>query len=136
MPSSPPIVISSIDARRLESLLASLSTAPTDVTDALGDELARAELREPGAMPADVVTMNSRVVCIDEATGAERELSLVYPADADAAKGAISVLAPVGAALLGLSVGQSIEWPLPGGRTVSLRGARVLYQPESQGIYD
>ena len=128
--SSPEIIVSRVDARRLESLLASLHDDAGTVADALESELARAELREPDAMPKDVVMMNSDVVCVDESSGATRELRLVYPQDADAAKGHVAVLAPVGAALLGLSVGQSIEWPMPNGRTTRLRVSAVPLQPE------
>jgi regulator of nucleoside diphosphate kinase len=85
-------------------------------------------------VPPDVVTMNSQVVCIDETTGAEHTLRLVYPDMADVARQYVSVLAPMGAALLGLSIGQAIDWPMPGGRTSRLRVERVLYQPEASGL--
>lgn len=130
---SPSLVMSVRDVRRLEQLLASDEVAGSPVAEALEGELLRAELREPGAMPPDVVTMNSEVLCIDETTGAERVLRLVYPTDADASKGHVSVLAPVGAALLGLAAGQTIEWPLPGGKSTRLRVKAVLYQPEASG---
>lgn len=134
MQNQPPSLVMSVrDVRRLEQLLASDEVAGSPVAEALEGELLRAELREPGAMPPDVVTMNSEVLCIDETTGAERVLRLVYPADADASKGHVSVLAPVGAALLGLAVGQTIEWPLPGGKSTRLRVKAVLYQPEASG---
>jgi regulator of nucleoside diphosphate kinase len=68
---------------------------------------------------------------VDEMSGKEFELTLVYPDDAHITHGAVSVLAPVGSALLGLSVGQSIEWPLPGGRKMNLRVLEVTYQPEA-----
>jgi regulator of nucleoside diphosphate kinase len=87
-------------------------------------------------MPPDTVTMNSLVLCVDETTGAEHQLQLVYPRDADAAQGKVSVLAPVGAALLGLSAGQAIDWPLPGGRSTRLRVLRVIDQPEAHGRLD
>lgn len=130
----PSIVVSVRDGRRLEALLSGRAGEGSLVAEALQQELDRADWREPDEIPADVVTMNSRVLCVDETTGAERELRLVYPPDADAAHGAVSILAPVGAALLGLSVGQSIDWPLPGGRTTRLRVSAVLYQPEASGL--
>src|SRR5690606_6884419 len=123
------IILSSRDLARLERILES-ATGP--VAEALEDELVRADVREPGAIPADVVTMNSQVVCVD-ADGNEQTVRLVFPNEADAATGKVSVLAPVGAALLGLTAGQSIEWPLPGGRTTRMRVDRVLYQPEAAG---
>jgi regulator of nucleoside diphosphate kinase len=118
---TPPLIVSTSDYARLEALLASDAGAASPIAAQLEQELLRAELREPAEVPADVVTMNSEVVCADESAGTERRLRLVYPRDADAASGRISVLAPVGAALLGLSVGQSIDWPLPGGRRTRLR---------------
>lgn len=126
---APPLIISTRDYRRLEALLQSEAGAASPVADRLEQELLRAELLEPPQVPADVVTMESDVVCIDEISGTERRLRLVYPRDADAAAGHVSVLAPVGAALLGLSVGQSIEWPLPGGRTTRLKVTAIASQP-------
>lgn len=136
MPSLPSIIISAKDAQRLEHLLDSAAGEASVVAQALESELERAEIRAPASMPPDVVTMNSRVLCVEEGSGAEHVIRLVYPADADASAGDVSVLAPVGAALLGLSVGQSIEWPVPGGRTTRIRVAQLLYQPESAGIFD
>lgn len=130
----PALIISARDARRLEALIASPQAEGSAVAEALEDELLRAEVREPQDIPADVVTMNSKVVCIDETSGVERTLQLVYPDGAQASEHAVSVLAPVGAALLGLSVGQSIEWPLPGGRRTRLRVDRIIYQPEASGL--
>ena len=84
---------------------------------------------EPTKIPPDVVTMNSRVRFEDLDTG-------VYPKDADVNEGRVSVLAPVGSALLGLSVGQSIQWPLPGEKNRHLRVVSVTYQPEAAGDLD
>lgn len=103
--------------------------------DELETELSRADVVAPTEIPPDVVTMNSRARFVDEDTGEEMELTLVYPRDADLSRGRVSVLAPVGAALLGLSVGQSIEWPLPRGGTRRLRVSAVVYQPEAAGDY-
>lgn len=72
-------------------------------------------------LPPGVVTPGARVRFEDERTGAVREATLVYPAGADASAGRISVLAPVGAALLGLAVGDTISWPLPDGREARIR---------------
>jgi regulator of nucleoside diphosphate kinase len=69
----------------------------------------------------------------DEETGESREVSLVYPMDSDPEQGRISVLSPVGSALLGLSVGQTIDWPLPRGRLKRIRVVEVVYQPEAAG---
>lgn len=99
----------------------------------LRQELERAVVVSSAAVPPDVATMNSRVRYSDEKDGARRAVSLVYPSQADAAKGKISVLAPVGTALLGLSEGQSIEWQFPDGARRRLKLEEVLYQPERIG---
>jgi regulator of nucleoside diphosphate kinase len=78
--------------------------------------------------------MNSEVVYEDFATGARRTVRLVYPKDADASRGWISVLAPIGSALLGLRVGQEIEWQLPTERR-RLFVVEIRYQPESRGDF-
>jgi len=77
--------------------------------------------------------MNSSADCVDEASNKHYTLTLVYPKDADADAGRISVLAPVGSALLGLRVGQTIDWPGQGGRTLRLKVTAIHYQPESAG---
>jgi regulator of nucleoside diphosphate kinase len=79
------------------------------------DEIDRATICDRTAIPPDVVTMGSSVTFIDEKSGAERTVRLVYPAEADIAAGRMSILTPVGAGLIGLSVGQSINWPDRGG---------------------
>lgn len=77
----------------------------------LMDELVRAELHEPGALPDQTVVMNARIDFIDEGTGTQRTVQLVYPNDADIAEGRVSILTPVGAGLIGMSAGCSILWP-------------------------
>ncbi len=79
------------------------------------DEIDRAAICDRADIPPDVVTMGSNVTFIDEKSGAQRTVRLVYPADADIAAGRMSILTPVGAGLIGLSVGQSINWPDRGG---------------------
>jgi len=96
-------------------------------------ELERAIVVSSALVPADVATMNSRVRYMDEKDGARRTVSLVYPSDAEVAKGKISVLAPVGTALLGLSEGQSIAWDFPDGSRRRLKLEQVLFQPERLG---
>jgi regulator of nucleoside diphosphate kinase len=117
----PSIIVSRRDADRLEALLDAPQWHDHPGADALATELARAEVVDDEAMPADVVGMGSRVECIDEASGERHAISLVYPHEADVDAGRISILAPVGSALLGLSPGQSIDWTLPGGRVLKLR---------------
>jgi regulator of nucleoside diphosphate kinase len=98
----------------------------------LEEELERATVVPTAAVPATVVTMHSRVRYLDESTGERRDVEIVYPEQADVAAGRISVLAPVGAALLGLSVGQGIDWRFPNARTRRLRVEALLFQPESR----
>lgn len=117
----PPIVVSSRDFDRLEQLLDSPAHARHPAAVALMGELHRADVLPPQQMPADVVTMSSTVECRDETSGERHVLTLVYPHAADVDAGRISILTPVGSALLGLSVGQSIDWTVPGGRRLRLR---------------
>lgn len=93
-------------------------------------ELDRAIVVSSAAVPPDIATMNSRLRYTDEKDGATRTVALVYPIEADAAKGKVSVLAPVGTALLGLSEGQSIEWDFPDGSRRRLKLDQVVYQPQ------
>lgn len=133
MATAPTITLSSRDLDRLEQLLDSPAMATHPAAIALAAELGRANVVEPENMPADVVTMNSRVTCIDDVGGETHRLTLVYPRDADVDRHRVSVLAPVGTALLGLSVGQSIDWNAPGGRSLRLRVTAIDYQPEAAG---
>ncbi len=132
---NPAIKISSLDLERLESLLSSLPADSFPEADLLEAELDRAEVLAPQEMPADVVTMNSRVRFAMKPSGKEYELTLVYPKDFDGSAGKISILAPVGSALLGLSIGQEIEWPAPGGGMIRVKIIDILYQPERSGDF-
>jgi regulator of nucleoside diphosphate kinase len=98
----------------------------------LGAELDRAIVVPPERVPADVVTIASRVTFADERTGVVREVVIVYPSAANASEGRISVLAPIGAALIGLRTGDAIDWPLPDGRWAELRILSVS-QPTGAG---
>jgi regulator of nucleoside diphosphate kinase len=131
MSTLPRIVLSRFDHERLERLLDKVGPRPD--LDALREEIERAEIVEPESVPRNVVTMNSVVQFVDEESGRESEVKLVFPGHADVESHRISVLAPVGSALLGLSVGLSIDWPLPNGRTRRLRVVAVTYQPEAAG---
>lgn len=136
MSNIPSIVVSLQDLKRLEALLDSLSDDAFLEEDALRAELDRADVVAPEQMPSSVVTMNSKVRVAIQPSGKEFELTLVYPKDMDATPGKISILAPVGSALLGLSVGQEIEWSVPGGSTIRVRIVDILYQPERAGEYN
>ena len=120
--SSEDLIVSVDDYIRLRELVAD---------HALAEELELAIVVPSDRIPKNVVTMNSRLIYADESTGQTREVELVYPSEADPVAGRISVLAPVGCALLGLSAGQSIDWNLPSGQVHRLRVERILSQPGS-----
>ena len=126
----PKITITSDDAERLEALLASFPNRAFPGRDELEAELARAEIVAAEDIPPNVVTMNSRVRFRMESSQEAFYLTLVYPPDVDAHGGTISILAPVGSALLGLTEGDEIEWPRPGGGTLRVCIEKVITQPE------
>jgi regulator of nucleoside diphosphate kinase len=129
----PKIVISSLDAERLDRLLESLPANAFPGRADLEAELMRAEVVEPQEIPPTVVTMNSTVEFRVASSSEVFRLTLVYPKDVDASGGTISILAPVGSALLGLSEGDQIEWPKPGGGSLQVLIEKVVYQPERAG---
>ncbi|MDX5406737.1 MAG: nucleoside diphosphate kinase regulator [Chromatiaceae bacterium] len=130
---TPDITLSTTDFERLDKLLAGLNDS-TPGYDTLNQELERAILVEPAQLPADVVSMNS-TVRFRLANGKQSTLTLVYPKDADGSGDKISILAPVGSALLGLKCGDTINWPLPGGDMSTINVEEVLYQPEREGAF-
>ncbi|HET8899407.1 MAG TPA: nucleoside diphosphate kinase regulator [Rhodanobacteraceae bacterium] len=132
MSDKPAITLSSRDFDRLDALLRGV--ADEDAHAALRDELERARVVEPAQLPAGVVSMNSIVRLADVDNGEEMTLTLVYPREAGK-PGTVSIFAPVGSALLGLSVDQQIDWPLPGNRSRRLRVLAVEYQPEAAGDF-
>ncbi len=86
-------------------------------------------------VPADVVTMNSQLRVAEVDGTRVRELTLCYPADADPAAGRVSVLSPMGAALLGQRVGATVTWVTPDGRRIDSQLREILFQPEANGDY-
>jgi len=131
------IFITEYDKERLEKIL----PATPDSTNRnrqdlrnLAKELARAKIVPPERIPPDIVTMNSRVVLRDLNSDETMTYTLVFPKDADIGAGAISILAPVGTAIIGYAVGDVIEWPVPGG-TRRIRIEQILYQPEAAGDF-
>jgi len=123
----------STDLERTEALLERVPTAEAQGHIVPQAELDRAEVREPTEIPPDVVTMNSQVTAGDETTGERLAPTLVYPAGAGEA-GRVSILVPVGSALLGLAKEQHLGWPMPDGRERLLRGD-IGYQPEAAGDF-
>ncbi|MBQ0132448.1 MAG: nucleoside diphosphate kinase regulator [Comamonas sp.] len=128
----PAITLSSLDLERLESLLEKLPSHFAG-RDALQAELDRAEVLEPQAMPADIVTMNSTVSFTLLESGKQQTLTLVYPKEADGSHGKVSVMATVGTALLGLRVGDQFAMPSPTGQAVTVQVDAIKFQPESAG---
>jgi regulator of nucleoside diphosphate kinase len=124
----PPIVISERDHERLTNLALAVEHMP-GVGDYLTQELSRATILPRQEIGADLVTMYSEVQYRDNSTGETHTVTLVYPGDQDIASWKISVLTPVGAALIGLSAGQSIEWETRLGAHKSLTVLRVVRQP-------
>lgn len=135
MSTRPNIVISTLDADRLEALLDTLSDGAFPGKAELDAELARAEVVEPQDVPSTVVSMNSTVRFRVESSQEAFNLTLVYPKDMDSSGSKLSILAPVGSALLGLSEGDQIEWPKPGGGVLRVRIEEIVYQPERSGEY-
>ena len=129
----PNIVVSSLDMERLEALIDSLPAAQADNCAALLEELARAELVEPEDMPPDVVSMNSRVRFLLDDAAEPMEMTLAYPKDVHGEADKLSVLTPIGNALLGLKTGDSIAWTRPDGTACQVRVVEVVYQPERAG---
>jgi len=95
-------------------------------------ELDRAHVVDAKKMPADVITLNSRAVLRDLDTNEEMTYTLVFPGQAKLEEGRISVLAPIGTAMLGYRVGDVIEWKVPAGIR-RLKVEKLLYQPEAAG---
>ncbi len=133
MSTNPQIYLTDQDFQRLQILI---SEAEGAVAEALDEELARANVVAQKDIPRDIVTMNSKIEYVDVKTGDKNIVSLVYPQDANFDEGKISVLAPIGAALLGLKVGESIDWKLPNGQVKKVKVEQILFQPEAEGQFN
>lgn len=131
------IHISNFDLARLEELLDTVQHSGSRNNrhlEALAKELLRAEILEPRDIPPDVITMNSEIRLLDMDSKQELTYSLVFPAEADIEQNKISILAPVGTALIGYRIGDIIEWPVPSGKR-RLKVKKIIYQPEAAGDY-
>lgn len=130
----PKIILSEQDLNRLETMLEhQMKMTPTMFQ--LEDELARADVVEPQHVPSNVVTMNAKVLLTIAPSKEATEVTLVYPHDFKGAKGQVNIIAPIGAAILGLSEGQCIEWPQPDGHMMKVTIEKVLFQPEREGDF-
>lgn len=124
----PPIDMIDTEAEVLSNLALSVEDRLPQVGGMLLEEITRATLRPRGEIGPDVITMGAVVDFVDETTGAERTVQLVFPKKADIAAGRISILTPVGAGLIGLRPGQSIVWPDREGNAHSLKIVGVRRQ--------
>lgn len=127
------IYITEADMRRLRPLIDGMKNSRDDLRG-LQAELEHAQVITPEAVPHDVITMNSQARLRDLETGEESVYTLVFPEQANIEQGRISVVAPVGTAMLGHRVGDEFEWTVPAG-SVRLRVEEVLYQPEAAGHF-
>lgn len=131
------IYITDNDMTRLEELL---EVAGENVTrdnkhlEELSSELLKAEVVDSTEIPANVVTMNSQVLLLDMDTNESKTYQLVFPRDANLEQNRISILAPIGTAMLGCRVGNVIRWNAPAG-VRRMKIAKILYQPEAAGDY-
>jgi regulator of nucleoside diphosphate kinase len=131
------IYITEPDYRRLTGLIEitrDRNGVDGEYLNTLEAELERAEVVDPKRIPANVITMRSKVRLKDLVSGEAKIYSLVFPTEANVSDGKISVLAPIGTAILGYKLGDSIEWPVPSG-VRKLKVDEILYQPEAAGEY-
>ena len=133
-----PIYVTSQDKQRLEDLLMEVEVSdPRKHGDlkALTEELHRAIIVDPKDVPSDVITMNSHAEMRDLESGETVAFTLVFPTEANIDEEKISVLAPIGAGMLGYRVGDEFEWNVPGGLR-RMKVTKVHYQPEAAGDFD
>ncbi len=131
------IFITEFDLTRLNALIADAKAnrGSKKHLQGLEEELSRANVVDSRDIPPDVVTMNSQIRLKDVDTGEKMTLRLVFPQDADVNQDRISVLAPVGTAIIGFKVGDIAEWPVPSGIR-RLQIMEIVYQPEAAGDFD
>lgn len=132
------IVVSSLDHSRLHDLVITarqFASADSVIVDLLERELAHAKIVSPEEIPPYLVTMNTCVHLVDTATEEDLKVSLVYPSDAKREKNNLSILSELGVAIIGFSVGDTIEWKSPeGGRRLRINS--IDFQPEAIKRYD
>jgi regulator of nucleoside diphosphate kinase len=132
------IYITEPDYRRLTGLIEitrDRNGVDGEYLNTLEAELERAEVVDPKRIPANVIMMRSKVRLKDLVSGEAKIYSLVFPTEANVSEGKMSVLAPIGTAILGYKLGDSIEWPVPSGLR-KLKVDEILYQPEAAGEYE
>ena len=132
------IRITELDRQRLVDLIIDAQSGEyrgSIYLEKLRGELNRAQIVLPQEIPGDVITMNSQVALLDLDTQEEEIYTLVYPEEANTSEGKISILAPIGTAMLGYRVGVVFEWEVPAGKR-RLKVDKILYQPEASGNYE
>ena len=135
--SNKPIQITEFDLQRLQKVLEDARYTEYRGSEYLAKlqmELDRAQVVASQAVSQEVITMNSTVVLLDLDTNEEETYTLVFPENADIEQGKISVLAPIGTAMLGYEIGDVFEWEVPAGKR-RLEITRIVYQPEAAGDY-
>lgn len=131
------IQITEFDLQRLNKLLREADHTDyrgSEYLDKLRAELDHAQIVPSQAISQEIITMNSIVVLFDLATRKKETYTLVFPEDADISQGKISILAPIGTAMLGYRIGDTFEWQVPAGKR-RLKVKRIIYQPEAAGDY-
>ncbi len=132
------IHVTKFDMDRLLELIERVRSSPKfnkDNIDLLEKELYRGVLVDPQKIPGDVITMNSKVSITDIESGEKMSYTLVFPSAANISENKLSILAPLGIALIGYRKGDIIEWPVPSGIR-KLKVDEIIYQPEAAGDYN
>jgi regulator of nucleoside diphosphate kinase len=132
------IYITKLDKERLQKMIADVGTdgkKDREYLSKLEGELNRANVVKPENIPHDVVTMNSQVRLQEIDSGEEMTIELVFPQHNDFLSNRISVLAPIGTAILGYKVGDEIQWDVPAGKK-TFRIEEILFQPEASGQFE
>jgi regulator of nucleoside diphosphate kinase len=131
----PKIFVMTKDAEKLRELIRKAYHSDyrsSDYLKKLAEEIEKASVVQSNQIPSDVITLNSTARLVDQKTDEEMLYTLVFPEDTDISQGKISILAPIGTAMLGYKVGDTFEWDTPGGTRI-IRVKEILYQPEASG---
>jgi regulator of nucleoside diphosphate kinase len=131
----PPLLINRLDAERLQRLIDDAAEEDQAVAEMLENEISRGVVVDPNEIPDNVVSMNSQVQFTDLTRQKQMIRTLVYPHALSSTEDGLSVMAPIGASLLGLKVGHAIDWPLPNNEHTLLRIDAILWQPEREGQF-
>lgn len=132
------IYITEYDLKRLRDLIADAMSTEyrnSPYLEQLKEELKRGQVVAPAEVPPDVITMNSRARLLDMEDNEAMDYTLVFPQDASPAEGKISILAPIGTAMLGYREGDIFSWQVPDGMR-KIKVVKILFQPEASGNFD